>query len=1562
MKELFLLLALTFSPNAQMWPQEEYKTLWAKAEAAIAEGKPQTAAGYLTELEKIAEKNGDILEQYRIMRTKYECLSKYNWKEANKYYPAYSALQRKLFDNLDRYIEEYVNHPAVDALIYEKTSRMKSEADNVRNRSGQRYREVRKACLKAAEVFPKSEYRKQWLAMVEGMDSKSIGISSKKSFIYPGETLEFELSARNIKESEFAVYRLNDRYQITGGELLKQLPSHGRLVSRQRITDYKGDYNIHETITTRYGFAVGGIYVVVNSAGDKSEYELIYVSRVALATRQVDGSNEVYVADAKTGKPYGNATIYAWSDLYEDDKAVEEGFVTPGYISQKAYQLSGFTPLSQNIFSKKRYSAQIAAEAGGDKWSPAVNISRPESNQLRSRSNETVHYIYTDRTLYRAGDTVHFKLIALTTDYEKGKVLADKKITVSLYAPSSDRATSVLTLTTNPMGSVAGSFVIPASGKNGVWHLDSERGGASFNVEAYKDPKYKIELEKVSEIYKCGDAVVQAGRVTGYTSEGVADARVEYTVEVMAYYWSSKNRIIAQGETVTDASGRFEVPFTTEMPSAPEAKVALHRITVKSVAPGGETCESSKVLSAAREALSFNPVFDNEYRMDTLLLVNKAKVRTLTIGAVNGDGVDQPVEGWYKLVLKGRVRSEGKFRFGETIQTAFASLPSGEYSLEYGAETSAGGQGGKSSVVLLSADDSACPVDREMFFYPVEEKDAIDFMVGTSADDLFLELEVFDGGKVVYRKPLRLRNGAQHIKLDYKAAWKDQVTVSLYGIKDMKVIQNRHNFGREVPSNNFEIKVGCLRDRTTPNTTETFTVEAPQSEMLISIYDVTCDRYRKNNFYFSPVYQYHSSAPEIWGNVGGWGPVYRTRGLMMYKSAARADGMVAAAPMAMNDMAVEEESAMDFGAAKADEEAVPGPGEIDVRDDFSQTLAFIPQLEIPAGGKSTVTFTTREGLSAFRIAMLAHTKDLRSGTAERQIVVNKAVKIESFVPLFAIEGDRLVIKANVANTGVEKVGGRAALRLTAEDDKPLDIVAKEIDMTLEPGTSRTAAWEIRIPEGVKEIGVTTVFTSPKASDAEKRLIEVKPAARHITEAESFVVGSGRDKESCISELKARFNYPDAEIRYEEYSTRDALKEVLTKPETPRGDNMIMWLDALYVNQMRGVLLGADSVDVNLTRKAAARLGSLQKGDGGFSWFPCCSSSDLLTLMFLDKTYYMREVDALPRGTTVNRQIEKALGYVDKRILDISGAKKWNWRDLTYLFAARMEHPEYAMGKEIQGVLQEYLKRCRSEWQDIPIVEKAKLCVVLRGAGEDRQLTVVMNSLRDYAVRNDNVGCYFPNAVMPFRGMLHTEIYAHSILATVFAETAQMDMAKDIMKWLLLQKHNQEWKSNMASADAIFVLLKYRAPDVRFGAVYYTYLAPMLDVRESSNQLGVKRTYWRDGKQLQDGQALRVGDKVEVRYDIDNTENRSFVVMEASRPACFYPKDERSWGTGWFYCERREDRTVYYFQTLAEEDTSLSETFYVTQEGTFNSALVTIESLYAPEYRGHTGASLIETVQ
>ena len=55
-----------------------------------------------------------------------------------------------------------------------------------------------------------------------------------------------------------------------------------------------------------------------------------------------------------------------------------------------------------------------------------------------------------------------------------------------------------------------------------------------------------------------------------------------------------------------------------------------------------------------------------------------------------------------------------------------------------------------------------------------------------------------------------------------------------------------------------------------------------------------------------------------------------------------------------------------------------------------------------------------------------------------------------------------------------------------------------------------------------------------------------------------------------------------------------------------------------------------------------------------------------------------------------------------------------------------------------------------------------------------------------------------------------------------------------------------------------------------------------------------------------------------------------------------------------YRNVKADCTEYYFDTFPEENTVLTETFFVTQAGTFTAPVVTVESLYAPHYRANGG--------
>ena len=1580
MKELFLLLSLTMTAAGVTFPDAAYKSLWAKINTAIMEDKPQTAVSYLGELEKLVESKQDTLEMYEVRRVTLDQLRKYNWKDANQYQPKFDGLNRQIMDNLDHYIEAYPFHQRVDNLIYEKIVRIKDAEDVKDGRSAEQYQKIREMCTLALKEFPESSRLKDFQALIDMMDSKSLSFYTSSCVVYPGQEVEFKVESRNVVASDLMIFSMSERYTLLDAEeAVQQLKKDevSRKVEDRTIRDYAGLYNISEETSFSYKFDKPGIYMVMLRSKDQMCFETLYVSSVALAVREQGGRHQVYVADAMSGKPAREVTVTAFTEG-TDGKKEQGALAEPQYISEKKYDIDGFTNLTQPLFRLNERNSEIFAAVKGDRFCAPVSIWKSGWSRSEVRRSYVQTYIFTDRKMYRPDDTIQFKLISLTTNGEKGKVLGGKKVSVSLYAPGESKAAATVEVVTNDMGSASGSFYIPAGNRNGQYRIEGGSASAWVRVEEYRDPGFRVTLPAVEDMIVFGRPVVQKGVAKGYAGNPVSDARVEYTVERYSNWYrgyTNEDRKVAEGTLTTDSSGNFEISFVPEAPAAADVSEVYYQIEVKVTDMGGETFSQSRTVTVARRPLVFSIQFDgvkedeDYYDADkNITLVNKDKAKTFTISVNNTDRQLLPLEGRWRLLKDGDLKESGSFTSGEAVFENLKKLRSGTYELECIVETADNGElRDTSKVAFFSPNDRKAPVGGRLFFYPVNDSDAIDFMVGTT-DELYLIVEVADDGKTVWSRQLNLKNSAERIELPYRKEYKDKVLVSVYGIKDMKEIETRHEFKRTVPSFNFDVKINSLRDRTTPNTEETFTLEAPASEALVSIYDITTDRYGSNGFWFHPIDEYYADMPDVRSNLERRGRYY---GMAMTKGAMVDEDIVigygAPKRMLMSARSANKEMAMDMVAA-AEESAgleMPAPepeGEVDTRSDFAQTLAFIPKLEIEDGKPAEVKFTTRDGLSTFKVLVLAHTKDLRSGTATGEFTVSKAVMVQPALPLFAVAGDRIVLKAPVSNMTAEAIKGTASIQFAdKESGREYTLGCSDIEMDIPAGSQQAASWEIEVPDDIKNLDVTITFRSKYGSDAEKHLIEIYPDSRYVTEAESFILGTGVDKDAVIREMQKKYGRNDAHIRYEEYSTMDAVRDVLKKPSAPARNNMIAWLDCLYVNQMRGMTAGADSVDAALSQKAAKRLEVMQKSDGGWGWFPCCSSSDELTMLFLDRMYYLRELGKMPRNTSLNQQIEKALGYVDKRIFEISAKKDYDWRSLIYFFAARMEHPNFAMSKDIQNILLDFLKKSKDQgWSDVSIMEKAKLCTIYWATGEAKAQLKLMASLRDYAVRNKTVGCYFPNAVMPFRGLLHTEIYAHSVLAQMFAEMEQNDIAQGIFQWLLLQKHNQEWQSNMASADAVYVLLKYGAKDLKFGAVYYTYYSPLLKVQPSSNEISVKRTYFRDGKELKNGDRLYVGDRIKARYDISNTENRSFVEMKADRPACFYPVDERSYGFWNLYCSKEAGATTYYFQVLPEEDTWYTEEFFVTQEGTFNTGLVEIESKYAPEYRGHTGAFELHT--
>ena len=275
---------------------------------------------------------------------------------------------------------------------------------------------------------------------------------------------------------------------------------------------------------------------------------------------------------------------------------------------------------------------------------------------------------------------------------------------------------------------------------------------------------------------------------------------------------------------------------------------------------------------------------------------------------------------------------------------------------------------------------------------------------------------------------------------------------------------------------------------------------------------------------------------------------------------------------------------------------------------------------------------------------------------------------------------------------------------------------------------------------------------------------------------------------------------------------------------------------------------------------------------------------------------------------------------------------------------------------------------------------------------EKSMKADVASLLEYAVEHRDGGWYYPNAVMPWRGLLESEAYAHALLCDLLTETrASVEIPDGIRLWLMLQKETQHWDTDPAFVDAITSILdgSEAVLDTRVLALSAGYEAPFRDIKAAGNGFTIDRKFYREVtvekvyddktsatndqvtelREIQPGDPVSVGEKILVKYEIWNGENRSFVKLDAAREASLRPVQQLSGPVGggfirpllgtyrWSFSPQgyrnvKAARTEYFFDTYPEENTTITEEFFVTQAGTFSAPVVTIESLYAPHYRAN----------
>ena len=719
----------------------------------------------------------------------------------------------------------------------------------------------------------------------------------------------------------------------------------------------------------------------------------------------------------------------------------------------------------------------------------------------------------------------------------------------------------------------------------------------------------------------------------------------------------------------------------------------------------------------------------------------------------------------------------------------------------------------------------------------------------------------------------------------------------------------------------------------------------------------------------------------------------------------------------------------------AEPESASAP-EVRIRSTFAPALAFEPFLYPSEDGEISFDFRTSDKLSTFVVSVFAHDKEMNNNVIRREMLVTMPVKLAIVEPQYLYKGDRYVLKATVSNVSDSAISGDVAVEVYAGDSyegaEPVSAGIMKVDVP--SGGTSVVPFEVNVPTDVDILGFKVVFTSGNVSDGVFVTVPVCEASQIIREAHSAVILSGMSEESVLSELRKRFvNGSPIGAEYSSVTVMDMLREALPLVTEPDGEDTVTQSEAMYVNMLAAGLRAWDGEEirtyVEAARAAMDRLVTCADEDGGFGWFEGMRPSPIITALVLERYAGLRDRGLLTLVSEVlgedaldnfDEAAVAAVKYLDSVYFTESDRPSWYgsislWQ---YLRVRSMyagvpfdrQAACQAVGsreyREFQKDVKAYLVPKKAlRWTDGAILSKARLIGILYALTSSQEgielatswgvpskarmrksMAVELESLKEYSVEHPSGGIYYPNAVLPWRGLLESEAYAHSLICDLFKDLSAdpefaaglSDLADSIRLWLMLQKETQNWDADPGFVEAMASVYdaSEAIKETKVVILSKRFLKPFEDIEEAGNGFKVSVKYYKevagtDRVELSEGDKLNVGDKIVAVYSLWSEENRSFVRLSVPRPACFRPQNQLSgWNGGWLrplsyglysispyaYREVRADRTLYWIDVFPEENSTVEEVLFVTQEGEFVAPAAEIESLYAPHYRANDGFS------
>lgn len=1052
-------------------------------------------------------------------------------------------------------------------------------------------------------------------------------LSLEIATVYPGEQQSVKVNYKNLTGITLQLYKVN--LPVTSAVLQNRTThfesKYARLQREEHFslkptTDY---LNVDTTLTIQAPQA--GIYflkAVPDGKKGVSDGTLMNVTALKTIYRPLpDGTLELVVVDAVSGQPVSEAEVTIYT---------EKG---GGYSPQQTYQADKQGTLKLDFLNSNKY--WYNAHTAADNAMPILNLWKNDYYYKESKRKEVLQ-LFTDRSIYRPGQTVYVSGLAYEMEKDSTRVLTDKKYTVSLY-DANNNETGKVEVRTNGFGSFSGQFVLPSPCLTGYFSLRAADTSVSFKVEEYKRPTFDVTFEPVKVEYQVGDSIEVVGMAKTFAGAPVQNARVHYNISrSYAWVWRFMGRGSArwEGEAMTDADGKFSVPVHFEIDSdRRESPLWYYTYNIQAdVTDGaGETQQANLSLPLGSTSMVLN--MDN--LPDNLVKEKKLEIK-LTAMNLSGEPVDTPVA--YQVVemeeQKDGQEKEGRKVLTGTVEAnksfvpeAIYALPSGNYRLKLSAKDTQGRECTASkNFLLFSLNDKRPPFVITDWFY----QDGLEFdaaspatvYIGSSEKNVYLLYDVFAGNKRLESKRIELSDSVVSFRFPYKKEYGDGILVSMAFVKDGRLYSHNARIMKPAPEKKLQLKWTTFRDKLRPGQQEEWklTVLYPdgspaEAEMLATMYDASLDKiYSAHKLDFGV--DFHYVVPLTYWNTSYMRnaylyvdfPLKRLRAVpleyseLIIPSTGRMEAMVvgyggspratlagalkirgrSAANAVMNqeavtDMVLQEEMVETSAQEKVEmgsSEELAETGDIQIRENFAETAFFYPQLRTNEKGEVSISFVLPESLTRWKFMGLAHTRNVDYGKIEATATASKEFMLQPNMPRFVRVGDKANIAASLMNLSDKGVKGTVRMELfNPETEKVFYSQKQKFDV--KGGETGHVNFTFEVSDKYAVMACRMVADGDTFSDGEQRYIPVLTDKQWVTETVPLNVNGEGAHTFSLENLFNKHSKTASEQRLTvEFTAHPAWYAVQALPVVahPQNEDALSWATAYYAHSLAAYIV------------------------------------------------------------------------------------------------------------------------------------------------------------------------------------------------------------------------------------------------------------------------------------------------------------------------------------------------------------------------------------------------------